>query len=796
DEEADNGDDGEVEELAFSERSLEGAPAGPVVTPPINLIIGDRMSPVFNLSVSNFQRDIQETSATKFAPTVKRGFMRFTFKGDFLHDEYAKVMVAQSTQVAQGVGNMQGKIEALKRAVNGLSGEGFSKANVISAIDNNIHGSSPNDLPNEPYTPSTNGIGLSYYSSQQLDSYDYFYHVLPFKKLKKLESYPPFVNIPLVDVFELGAIPDTSAKPLQPNAVQVEWSAANLYIGLSDLLPGDALSLLFMLRAGTEPDPDMEAPYIKWFYLAESNTWQPLPPNRILSDQTNGLTRTGIIQIATPVTMSRRGNTILPPDLHWLRASAVEVYEEDNNGDFAGWVRTVRAFPDFIDIRAQAVEAVFRSEPGNELSHLAQPLPANTITKLAISRSAIKKVEQPHPSFGGKLPETEGSDFYRRVSERLRHRDRAVTISDFERIVLEYSAEVALARCISHTRYYPLTKASELAPGCVTVAVVPDLLRRPGAVRPEPRFPKGDLEDMRQVLMDRANLFLAEPEALRVLNPQYEPVRILVELQFKSGDENLFRYQLDEALRRYLAPWLYDPAKGPVFGRILYRSQLIDLIEELEFVEFVKNLEVYQLIGPRYDVENIPAEPADPFAATDDDWDKFLVGSEKIQPGTARSILTTIAGKHRVVTVEERKGKPSPPIETQPRMIPPPPVAPVLDPTAVASKIAALPATPPKAAAAAPANTTAPVKTKIAAPPLPAKATAPAKPKTATPPPTAKTAALVKSKTATPPPTKTTAPVKPKTATPSPAKPPAPKPASKPPEKKTGAKTASKPRKK
>ena len=50
------------------------------------------------------------------------------------------------------------------------------------------------------------------------------------------------------------------------------------------------------------------------------------------------------------------------------------------------------------------------------------------ISNLLESRTAVKSVEQPLPSFGGRLPESAGLEFYYRVSERLRPVTTSVTV--------------------------------------------------------------------------------------------------------------------------------------------------------------------------------------------------------------------------------------------------------------------------------------------------------------------------------------------------------------------------------
>jgi hypothetical protein len=54
----------------------------------------------------------------------------------------------------------------------------------------------------------------------------------------------------------------------------------------------------------------------------------------------------------------------------------------------------------------------------------------------------------PYSSFGGRETE-DTTEFYQRVSERLRHKERAITIFDYERLVLESFPEVYKVECVN-----------------------------------------------------------------------------------------------------------------------------------------------------------------------------------------------------------------------------------------------------------------------------------------------------------------------------------------------------------
>ena len=88
-----------------------------------------------------------------------------------------------------------------------------------------------------------------------------------------------------------------------------------------------------------------------------------------------------------------------------------------------------------ILVAAQAFKATF-IDKGNDPAFPAKVLPAGTISKLDQPDAAVKKIIQPFSTFGGRAAER-SETFYTRVSERLRHKDRAIAMWDYERLVLE-----------------------------------------------------------------------------------------------------------------------------------------------------------------------------------------------------------------------------------------------------------------------------------------------------------------------------------------------------------------------
>jgi hypothetical protein len=281
----------------------------------------------------------------------------------------------------------------------------------------------------------------------------------------------------------------------------------------------------------------------------------------------------------------------------------------------------------------------------------------------------VRRVQQPYLSFGGRMPEGQDrSAYYRRVHERLRHRQRAVTVWDYERLILEQFPKIALVKCLPHTSNDVVTRA-----GHVTVAVIP----YPTAMLGNRRFyPSLDVGGLRVVAnyLNRHNSFFvsgqgssadccdkgsqescgcATGSTLHVRNAVFEPVRLDVCVRFREGKDPLFyRQQLDEALKNFLAPWASDATRPILFGASLSTTQLLRFLENTEYVDVVTQL-------------NVTHYPSRADADRDQNG-KVLLFPAEIVPFTPRSVLTTYldtlnednpnALDHRIGIVEASDG--------------------------------------------------------------------------------------------------------------------------------------------
>jgi hypothetical protein len=255
-----------------------------------------------------------------------------------------------------------------------------------------------------------------------------------------------------------------------------------------------------------------------------------------------------------------------------------------------------------LEVAANAVEVRF-ADQHNDPAHLASALAAGSIAKLKNGLAAVKGVKQPYASFDGSQEETDDS-FHQRVAERLRHKDRCNTPWDYERVILEAFPKVHKVKCIPHAR-----EGSWLAPGHVMVVVVPDL-RNQNAMDPlEPKVDADTIKRITEFARARAGMGVN----LKVKNPTYQKIQLDFKVKFHAGFEfNFYSGQLKQRLREFLSPWAFDSARDISFDNTIYKSVLLDFVEEIEPVDYVTDFKMYTHVegGGKVDVNE--ARPATP----------------------------------------------------------------------------------------------------------------------------------------------------------------------------------------
>lgn len=426
-------------------------------------------------------------------------------------------------------------------------------------------------LPNEPYTPLLQGLSLDYTSTayikigrQQPASREQFFHLSPFGFTEMNLTDTSKSSISLVPVFD---------------------DEGTLYIGLADLKAPQNISLLFQLNEKNINHEFVGKVEITWSYLS-NNQWIQFSEKEILEDTTDLFTKSGIVVFSVPKAISS-GNTLLPENLYWIRATVPA---------------NTLGVADAVSINAQTVTATF-VDLGNAADHLSTPLAADSIKKFKINETAIKSIQQPYASFDGQLKETDEM-FYQRVSERLRHKRRAISIWDYERLILAAFPTIYKVKCLNHT-YFPAgatcSCTAQMTPGAVTLIVITQITEDTALENKlAPIVNVLTLNKIKSYLASITSPFITQRQQLVVRNPSYERVKVKCSVKFHQGyDTGYYLKELDTDIKKFLAPWAFSPDSTITFERKIYKSVLIDYIEELSYVNFVCCFQLFHLIDDK-----------------------------------------------------------------------------------------------------------------------------------------------------------------------------------------------------
>ena len=416
---------------------------------------------------------------------------------------------------------------------------------------------SEEEIPEQPYTPMMKSLSVDYGSSS----------VISFDRSKKTDETKSVGSLFHIHPFgECLTFPDNS-KQFTMLLPEYEFQGS-LIIGLADLNPPQTVTMLFEMHDDYTVSSEEDPPSIEWSYLV-NNEWTTLKASRILNDQTQGFLRTGIINIELPSDIAK-GNTILDPNLFWLRAV---VY------------KNIEVASKLVSVTTQVLTATFEDVNNTAIMghHLDKPLPAGSIRRSINNIVGIQSVEQPLKSFNG-LPAEKPTKFYTRVAERLRHKKRAITSWDYERLILQKFHEIYKVTCLPN-----MTSNNLDSPGSVLIVVTP--YNTDMANPNEPMASSELLYKIKSYLQQFVSPFVK----LEVRNPNFERLRIICSVKFKEGYNFGFYIQrLNDEIKRYISRSILDSDRSVDLGGKINTSDILSFMRTLPYVEFITKFSMIQ----------------------------------------------------------------------------------------------------------------------------------------------------------------------------------------------------------
>lgn len=471
-------------------------------------------------------------------------------------------------------------------------------------------------LPNAPYTPLIEGITLNYHAAgtlrpgwpvdDDLAQPEKLFHLYPF------------------GIREIHPAPTRDSPTVLPRFV----GDGNLYIGIDGGAPGEAVSLLFHLReeAAIAAIPD-DAP-VQWRYLV-GDEWVNMPADCILNDHTGGFLTSGIVRVILPEDIDRH-HSILASGKYWL---SLCVTAQRNTARFAG----------LYGVHAQALAAtrVFDGTIATDI----QRLPSGTIKASLETIVGLTELQQVGASFGMRPAENE-AQMYTRMGERLRHKNRAVTAWDVERMVLEEFPHVYEVKCLPHAVSPLTTGCTDLVirAGHILVVVLPMQFHMDrGQLRPH--LSVIELERIRE------HLQRACPGTARIAvrNATYERIQVRCKVDLVQHSQvGLSLQAINTSLERYLSPW-QDGVNEGHFDWVMRCKDVEAHLRTLPFVKSVTGLSLLRISEDDFGNYRL----ADTARTSDD------AAAKAIDPGTRASWPWSIAAAmdwHLVEAIPSGRG--------------------------------------------------------------------------------------------------------------------------------------------
>ncbi len=229
------------------------------------------------------------------------------------------------------------------------------------------------------------------------------------------------------------------------------------------------------------------------------------------------------------------------------------------------------------------VKATYTTGGGSEGN-----VPARTVTDLKSSIALVDSVSNPQPADGGADIESTET-LVRRSTNRIKHRNRAVTVSDYEQVANAAFPELARVTC------EPEHSPDQTR---VTVLIIPETER-------EKPVPSVELKHrVRETLLSHApaSVTANEQTDIVVRGPGYSDLSVEATVHARTVKSvSLLKTEIETRLDQYLHPLSGNSGDGWQFGEMPTGGSIEAVIQDVESVSTVLNFEAtFTVGGERY----------------------------------------------------------------------------------------------------------------------------------------------------------------------------------------------------
>lgn len=397
--------------------------------------------------------------------------------------------------------------------------------------------------PNEPYTPTLKSISVDInstmsFSHENSDEFSlYHLHQSRNQKITSLQRLLPVYN-----------------------------GGSTMIIGIKDYNDNKRYSMLFQINEGYANEYAIHLD-LEWF-LYSGDSWVKMNDKQLINDNTNKFKRSGIIDFdLTTATVDNTG--LFTKENIWIKV------ENNQSASFLNYIQDVVLHT-----------TLAKCHNFNEVSYAN--LKPNQILEFQLNRQDISQVIQKYHGFKGSKREND-VNYFLRVAERLRHKNRAVSSKDYERILLDNFPSINRVKCLSN-----IDEKFNLSTGKTLIVVVPKSLEDEN-FKGAPRYFSSDEIDEMELFLSKLSPIGVE---LKVTNPIYESVRLKFSIKLKKGyEQNFYFKKLNKAIKSFISPWMYDFEAQVELGQSVSSALLLNFIDKQEYVDHILNFSLFHIVN-------------------------------------------------------------------------------------------------------------------------------------------------------------------------------------------------------
>lgn len=420
---------------------------------------------------------------------------------------------------------------------------------IASQFDKKKKPTLKNETPlNEPFAPQINNLKIQYQAKTSLVFNDEESFENDFEENNSFFQISPFG---IENTFSKNAI---SSKNLFHNFE----NEGELIIGLESIKPFSGLNVLFEIVKSENTNYEFSR-NIDWYYSSYDG-WKKLENDNILFDQTLNLMKTGIISFRFPEDFSVSQN-VLNQNRFYLKACSL------NKADQFSLIKSIAT-------NACTTIEVLHPNIKNRL----EKLNANSVEGFEKKVSGVISVNQPFESLPLKNKE-ETIDFYQRVSELLRHKNRPITKWDIERFILNQFDWLSHVICFGKLNIQNQQNIKILC------------LKRIESFQniEEVKLSIAEMNEIKETVAR----FMAAFSNIEIVNPIFEDLWIKCKLRFRDIPIGKGIEQLNQDLLNFICKWRTDGKENPhKISNKIKKYNIIKFIKTRNYIAFVTGISI------------------------------------------------------------------------------------------------------------------------------------------------------------------------------------------------------------